>query len=237
LTVEVDDAGLRIGNFQMPVDRYSPHATPPAQFQVFPVTDLSALFPDKPPPEPWETDTSLTPWPPPQIADGVFPIADEEFLLVEEATRLARYLCALPKVKPAEIAGLAHALFALERLSAVTKGVDVEFNLGVRSGAEESYSERWVTTHISEQKFSVGTISASCDEAAGGDDHRTTVFQVENTGYRSIPAGDERAWTAICDWFSLARGMIEQSAPEDLKVLVRDDSNPACIQDGLRRYS
>jgi hypothetical protein len=40
LTVEANGAGLRIGKFSMGVLRYSPAATPPGEFQVFPVTDL-----------------------------------------------------------------------------------------------------------------------------------------------------------------------------------------------------
>lgn len=40
LTVEADAAGLRIGKFSVSVLSYSPTATPPGDFQVFPVTDL-----------------------------------------------------------------------------------------------------------------------------------------------------------------------------------------------------
>lgn len=39
-TIEADETGLRIGKFSMSVKAYSLTATPPAEFHVFPVTDL-----------------------------------------------------------------------------------------------------------------------------------------------------------------------------------------------------
>ena len=39
-TIEANETGLCIGRFSMPVKAYSPTATPPAAFHVFPVTDL-----------------------------------------------------------------------------------------------------------------------------------------------------------------------------------------------------
>ena len=43
VTITVNLNGLSIERFTMPVSDYSPHATAPARFQVFPVTDLYVL--------------------------------------------------------------------------------------------------------------------------------------------------------------------------------------------------
>jgi len=43
LAIEADETGLRIGGFSMPVKDYSPTGIPPADFQVFSVTDLGVL--------------------------------------------------------------------------------------------------------------------------------------------------------------------------------------------------
>jgi hypothetical protein len=47
LTIEVDENGLRIGSFRMSVSGYSPVTCPPADFQVFPVTDLGVVCPEQ----------------------------------------------------------------------------------------------------------------------------------------------------------------------------------------------
>src|SRR5437016_2468073 len=46
LTIDVDEKGLRIGGFSMSVRGYSPHAEPPGEFQVFPVTDTGVVAQD-----------------------------------------------------------------------------------------------------------------------------------------------------------------------------------------------
>ena len=52
LTLEVDARSLRIGGFSMSVSRYAACVEAPGKFQVFPVTDFKALFPDKAPSQP-----------------------------------------------------------------------------------------------------------------------------------------------------------------------------------------
>jgi hypothetical protein len=53
LTIEVDASGLTIGGFTMGVSCFSPEVAPPADFQVFPVTDGWLVEPEpKGPPKP-----------------------------------------------------------------------------------------------------------------------------------------------------------------------------------------
>ena len=42
-TIEVDENGLRLGTFSLTVIGYSPTTSPPAEFHVFPVTDLGVV--------------------------------------------------------------------------------------------------------------------------------------------------------------------------------------------------
>jgi len=42
-TIEVDENGLRLGTFLLTVKGYSPTTSPPAEFHVFPVTDLAVV--------------------------------------------------------------------------------------------------------------------------------------------------------------------------------------------------
>jgi hypothetical protein len=51
LTIEVGEKWLKIGGFSLAIRDYAPQAKPPGEFQVFPVTDLAALFPDTQPSE------------------------------------------------------------------------------------------------------------------------------------------------------------------------------------------
>ena len=135
VTIEADGRTLRFFSTTLPVTDYSRAVTPPGKFQIFPVTDLSVLGPDTAP----ASLPAPDPDPPPKVchAAGTFPIAEDEMHLAEELVRLTRRLCALPNILPEHLVGLAHALFALQRLPRITPGVEVEFGVGVRFGIEE----------------------------------------------------------------------------------------------------
>ena len=233
LTIEADAGWLKIGSFSIAVRNYSPQARAPGEFQVFPVTDLSILFPDKkqPPEQKLAAAVPEARQARPSICkqEGSFPIAEDEMYLVVEVLRFVRRFCALPKVTPAQLAGLAHALFALERMPRITKGVDVECNVAVRTGTEDDHSELWMTFHISEGGFNVGTDLVNCDPVVGRDHKSTTIYEVNNIGYRSIKAGDEDAWVQVFDWIHHVDGLLKENNPEELKLFVADDSTPGCM--------
>ena len=52
LSIRVDARTLKLGSTTLPVSGYSRTVTPPGDFQVFEVSDLSVLLPDAPSPEP-----------------------------------------------------------------------------------------------------------------------------------------------------------------------------------------
>jgi len=49
LTIEVNERGLHVECYSFPVESFSRQTTPPASFQVFPVTDLYVLGKPKTP--------------------------------------------------------------------------------------------------------------------------------------------------------------------------------------------
>ena len=159
-----------------------------------------------------------------------FPIAEDELHLVEEVIRHTRRFCALPKVTPPQLAGLARALFALERLPRISKGVEVEFNVGIRWGRPDDCREQWVTFRVSDSSFGVGTMSVTSDPAVGSDHHTTAVYEVDNGGYRSMEAGDENVWMQIFDWINHVDGLLDQNLPEDVMLFVEDSSEPDCMK-------
>jgi hypothetical protein len=221
LTISVDHGGLRIGNFTLLVTDYSAHVKPPGDFQVFPVTDFPALFPDKPPPMPEPAPRpTLAPETKPKPSSVRFPISEADLALVEQVVGLTRRLCALPSIKPAQLVGLARALYALERLPLISKGVSVEFNVGVPLGTDKSY----YTFTISDLAFSVGTLFMT------PDDHRsTTLFEVEATGFRSLRSNDEEGGVDVWLAMEQAKAMMAENDRSELLLSVYDQSTPDCL--------
>lgn len=156
--------------------------------------------------------------------EGSFPMAEDEMHLVEELVRLTRRLCALPTIKPQHLAGLAHALFAFEQLPRITKGVEVEFSVGIRWGTEHDHTENSATLHISENCFNIGSMLCTRDPQVGGDHHTRVIYEVESGGFRSMVAGDEEAWAPIFDWITHLDALLEENSPEELRLFVSDDS-------------
>ena len=183
VTIDADGNSLKFFSTTLPITDFSRTATPPGKFQVFPVTDLTILRPQTAAEPPALAPTPApAAKPPPAVLHkaGTFPIAQNEMHLVTELIRLTRRLCALPKIRPEHLAGLAHALFAIERLPRTTEGVDVEFTLGVPSEIEESYP---LMLHISNPSLSIGA-SFSPHELS------QIAYEVRSGGYRNMEPGD-----------------------------------------------
>ena len=68
---------------------------------------------------------------------------------------VTRKMTTLPSVTPEQLLGLRRALYALERLPAVSPGVNVEYNVAVGGGdAQHSEKEYW-SVEISDHAFDV----------------------------------------------------------------------------------
>ena len=98
---------------------------------------------------------------------------------------VTRKMTTLPSVTPEQLLGLRRALYALERLPAVSPGVKVEYNVAVGGGdAQHSEKEYW-SVEISDHAFDVQHILSVSEAKVGGDNQLTLFFQSEPGEFRS----------------------------------------------------
>lgn len=230
LTIEADERTVRFGSTTLNSVGYSPTATPPAKFQVFPVPDLKALFPDKPaaasePP----TEESIPQQSPPQSPPPAE--QDEEFENVHQiVARITRKLLAVAFTTPQQIVGLGRALYALERLPEITPGVDVTYDIAERMDlASGAYSVQYYEIAISEGSFVVQ--SGSCGASAGESSESFL-----HTNYEEYPKGhefnlnpSEDQWVELFQWAEEIEQLLKHQPSEGLRLDVKDDSRPDCI--------
>jgi len=156
LTIEADERKVRFGSTTLDATAYSSSAPPPGEFQVFPVTDLKALFPDKPAAASEAPTAETVPEQPP--AESPTPTAQaEKFENVHQiVARLTRKLLTVPTATPQQLIGLARALYALERMPGTTPGVDVRYCLSERLDFESgAYSVRFYEVAVSGGGFAL----------------------------------------------------------------------------------
>ncbi|MSR67187.1 MAG: hypothetical protein EXS24_07440 [Pedosphaera sp.] len=230
ITIEADERTVRFGSTTLNSVGYSPTATPPGHFQVFPVTDLKALFPDKP------ATTSKPPiekivlqQSPAQSPAPAEP--DEDFENVHQiVARITRKLLALATATPQQIVGLARALYALERLPETTPGVDVTYDISERMDlASGAYSVHYYEIAISDKSFVVqsGSCGASAGESSEGFAH--TAFEEYPLGLRFQLSPSEDEWVELFQWAEGVEELLKVEPSEALRLDVKDESSPDCI--------
>ena len=166
----------------------------------------------------------------PIINQESFPIVEAELALVEQVSKITRRLCGLPHATPDYLVGLARALYALQRLPAISAGVEVEYSFGVRFGGKDDYDELHYTFQISDHSFCLGTMFVK-QALQGGHDHQTTTsFELDRTGYRSMSSTDEEAGVDVLVDFQKAAAMLDENSPEDILLFVSDKSSPECMR-------
>ncbi len=233
LTMEVTPEGIQIGNtkigrglweislFQDP--RTAPIAAPNQeearlnQLAAKEIAENPPLFTSGADPQKCHSATS----------QAAFPIAEDELQLVANVIRHTRRFCVLPTVTPPQLAGLARALFALERLPRISEGVDVTVLLGIPTGSPDDFTSQWATYQISDGAFSIGRRSISSSPAS---DNSTILYKVDNSGYRSMGADNLVAWTSIFDWNKHVCALLDQNPHEALMLSVYDKSKPDCMK-------
>ena len=94
---------------------------------------------------------------------------DSDAFAISIAQKIAIRLMQDERVRPRQILGLGHALFALERLPAATSGTYVEYGVSYRS--EEDFRDMWyVEFRISEDAFEI-LRGGSIDSGQGHDSY------------------------------------------------------------------
>jgi hypothetical protein len=216
VTIEATDKNLKLFNSTFEVWCYWPNPKPPAKFIVGRVTDLGVLQYNEEPIPAMEPEV--------QLPLDEFPIKQRELNLVRnEVVGLVRRICSLPAVKPADLIGLAHALFALERLPKTTKGVAVELSIKIRFGAENEGTELGRSVIINENNFS---LQSTHRDLLSKDNHSDVVYEVDNAGYRNISHDDEEAWLSVFQWFNDMKDWLKENAPDEIGFYLHDQSKP-----------
>ena len=230
LTFEADGKAIRFGSTSLPISSFSKVVTPPGRFQLMPVTDLSVVLPSKetvPPPAASSAEVA-TPSAPVSSFCACYPW--EEYW-TEALGTLVRRLCGLGKVSPPQLVGLARALYALERMPAVTPGVWVEVSVGWCS--EEEPGGRW---HRMAGCFLVSDQELRCDWYSGGGDGERENEDSVMTEYEESTRIDrfrlepgEFAYCRLVRWFEQVWEFIEGGERPEFYVAVADDSSPEAV--------
>ena len=216
VTIEADEDRFKFFNTSVGVFCYWPDPKPPAHFVVGRVTDLDVL----------QNKTEPIPVIEPEVELPLkeFPITRNELELVRnEVVCLVRRICSLPAVKPADLIGLAHALFAIERLPKTTKGVNVEFGIKIRLGADNEGTELSCSVIIQENVYS---FQSTYRDLVSKDNRSDVVYEVDNAGYRNFTSDNEEAWHSVFQWFNDCKDWLNENAPEEIKFYLYDKSEP-----------
>jgi len=114
----------------------------------------------------------------------LFELTEDDQYAIDIAIEIARYFLKKPSITPKQIIGLGNALYALDRMPAVTPGVNVDYGITYRHGTD-SYSEmRYIDFRISDSDFSIDIGASTYDSAIGSDSFTEPGWAVELWGYR-----------------------------------------------------
>jgi len=228
ITIEADERTVHFGSTTLNSAAYSLTATPPAQFQVFPVTDLKALFPDKPAAASKPTE-EIAPQPsPPQSLPPEE--QDEEFENVHQiVARLTRKLLSVPTTTPQQIVGLGRALYALERMPEITPGVHVTYDIAARMDFGSGHSVEFYEITVSDGSLLLQ--SGGCGASAGecGEGYGVTVYEDHPEGQKFNLNPSEDEWVKLLDWTENVEELLGAMPAEGLKLTLWDKSRPDCI--------
>jgi hypothetical protein len=114
-----------------------------------------------------------------------FNFDDEDYYAISIAQNTAYSFLKYPHIEPKQVIGLGNALYALERLPMITRGVRCEFGLVYRSGNEELNEMRYINFRISEDIFEICEGGSVYDPSVGGDSYSNPGWCIEANGYRN----------------------------------------------------
>ena len=136
------------------------------------------------------------------------------------ALRLLRRLLANEELTPAQILGLARAMYAIQRLPHSTDGVEVDFCASMTRGDDE-YKDEWGwQVRITPEAFSISSGGSVWSRQSGGDSVSGYMYEVEAGGYRDNN-GPVSSW---CE-------DIDSRLQLPFQVIVNDDSTLTALGD------
>jgi hypothetical protein len=132
---------------------------------------------------------------------------------VAAAIHFARQLLAYDGLTPADIFGLARAIYALQRLPEATDGIQLDFCTSMERGDDENKEEWGWMVRISPTAFSISSGGSVWSKWAGGDSVSGYLYEIEAGGYRDMN-GPVSSWS----------NDIEMRLAQPFRVFVHDDS-------------
>jgi len=120
-----------------------------------------------------------------------FELIDEDYYAIQIASNVARLFLKERNLPPRSIIGLGNALYALDRLPEVTKGVNCQFGLIYENGNEEFRESKYYEFRIGEDFFEISAGGSVYDKAVGSDSFSEPGWLVQSNG---VATRDAELW-------------------------------------------
>lgn len=111
-----------------------------------------------------------------------FDFIEEDYFAASLANNVTRLILNKCQLTAGQVVGLAHALYALERLPEVTHGIDCEYSISYRGGDEETGGLWYASILISDQEFAIETGGSTYDKQVGSDSYSGLEWRISIDG-------------------------------------------------------
>lgn len=103
-------------------------------------------------------------------APGGFQLRGKDFVAIGAAKDVIQLFLSERHLSAAQVVGLGHALYALERLPDVTPGIYCDYGIFYHIGNEECGERRYISFLITEEAFEIGTGGSVYGPRRAGDE-------------------------------------------------------------------
>ncbi|NLN88156.1 MAG: hypothetical protein GX133_11260 [Syntrophomonadaceae bacterium] len=114
-----------------------------------------------------------------------FDLNEDDYYAVIVAKNVARRLLQHPDIKPRQVIGLGHALYALDRLPQSTPGSHCDYSIVFRQLSDGFEKTRYISFHISAEGFRLCRGGTDYDRTVGEDQFNEPLWEVRKDGYRN----------------------------------------------------
>lgn len=118
-----------------------------------------------------------------------FVLKKSDHAAIQVATKVLRLFLSQSKMPARKVVGLGKALYALERLPAVTPGAYCDYGICYRSGDEKFNEMKYISFLISENEFAITTGGSVYDQSVGGDSITGPWWRIELGGFADRTLG------------------------------------------------
>ena len=124
-----------------------------------------------------------------QSSPEPFELTTEDEVAIDAAKKVIRRFLQSESITSKNVVGLGKALYALDRLPAITDGVSIKFGINYTSGTEEFREYRYIDFCISEDSFEIKTGGSVYDKSVGPDSFSEPGWLIAAGGYRDVEMG------------------------------------------------